>query len=56
MLTASFRKSELSWPGNCFTVSVSACRSTDNRETGKRTRRQVVIPDMTKETKWFKSP
>ena len=35
MLTASLRRSALSWPGN---------------------RREVVTPDMVRETRWFRSP
>ena len=35
MLTASFLRSALSWPGNL---------------------RQVVTPDMVRDTRWFRSP
>ena len=35
MLTASLRRSALSWPGN---------------------RREVVTPDIVRETRWFRSP
>lgn len=57
MLTASFRKSEFNDPGNCAEQHVDQLDAPRICITGPHalTRKQVVTPDITNETKWFKS-
>jgi hypothetical protein len=62
MLTASFLKSEFNDPGNYEGAPETTKGNNELQATMTRpdadlvlTRKQVVTPDMTSETKWFKS-